>query len=69
MTNCMNHFRSFALAGVAACIGAALLPSLQADTWDKTTKLTVNRTASGAVLLHARPYRNTSAWRVCHGAG
>ena len=41
MTNCMNHFRSFALAGVAACIGAALLPSLQADTWDKTTKLTV----------------------------
>ena len=41
MNNCMKHFRSIGLAGFAACIGVALLPSLQADSWDKKTTLTV----------------------------
>jgi len=41
MTNYLKHFRSIALAGSAACIAFALLPSLQADTWDKKTTLTV----------------------------
>ncbi len=38
----MKHFRSFALAAFAGCIGVALLPNLQADTWNKKTTLTVN---------------------------
>ena len=38
----MKHFRSIAIAAFAGCIGVALLPSLQADTWDKKTILTVN---------------------------
>jgi LPXTG-motif cell wall-anchored protein len=38
----MKHFRSIAFAAFAGCIGFALLPSLQADTWDKKTTLTVN---------------------------
>ena len=38
----MIRFRSIALATFAGCIGVALLPSLQADTWDKKTTLTVN---------------------------
>jgi hypothetical protein len=38
----MKHFRSIVLAAFAGCIGVALLPSLQADTWDKTTILTVS---------------------------
>jgi hypothetical protein len=37
----MKHFRSIALAGVAGCIGFSLLSSLQADTWNKKTTLTV----------------------------
>jgi hypothetical protein len=37
-----KHFRSIAFAAFAGCIGVALLPSLQADTWDKKTTLTVN---------------------------
>jgi LPXTG-motif cell wall-anchored protein len=37
----MKHFRNFALAAFAGCIGIALLPNLQADTWDKKTTLTV----------------------------
>src|ERR1041385_675634 len=40
--NHMKHFQSIALAAFAGCIGVALLPSLQADTWDKKTTLTVN---------------------------
>ncbi len=36
----MTHFR-IAFAAFAGCIGFALLPSLQADTWDKKTTLTV----------------------------
>jgi hypothetical protein len=42
MTNYMKHFRSIGLAGFAACVGFALLPSLQADEWNKKTMLTVN---------------------------
>jgi hypothetical protein len=38
----MKHFRSIALAAFAGCIGFALLPSLQGDTWDKKTTLTIN---------------------------
>ena len=38
----MIRFRSIALATFAGCIGVALLPSLQADAWDKKTLLTVN---------------------------
>jgi LPXTG-motif cell wall-anchored protein len=41
MTNCIKRFRSFGLVGAAACIGFALLPSLQADVWNKKTTLTV----------------------------
>ncbi|MGA2182643.1 MAG: LPXTG cell wall anchor domain-containing protein [Bryobacteraceae bacterium] len=38
----MKHFRSIAFAAFAGLIGVALLPSLQADTWNKKTNLTVN---------------------------
>jgi len=38
----MRHFRSIQLAAFAGFIGVALLPSLQADTWNKKTTLTVN---------------------------
>jgi hypothetical protein len=38
----MKHLSNIALAAFAGCIGLALLPSLQADQWDKTTVLTVN---------------------------
>jgi len=38
----MKHFRSIALTAFAACIGFALVPSLQADDWNKKTTLTVN---------------------------
>jgi hypothetical protein len=37
----MKNLHSIALAAFAGCIGVALLPSLQADTWDKKTKLTI----------------------------
>src|SRR6266545_4847652 len=40
----MKHFRSIALVAFAGCTGLALLPSLQADTWNKKTLLTVNET-------------------------
>jgi hypothetical protein len=40
----MKHFRSIAFAAFAGCIGFALLPSLQADAWNKKTVLTVNET-------------------------
>jgi LPXTG-motif cell wall-anchored protein len=42
MTYQIRNFRSVAFAGLAACIGVALLPSLQAGSWDKMTTLTVN---------------------------
>jgi len=38
----MKHFRSIAFAAFAGCIGFALLPSLQADAWNKKTIMTVN---------------------------
>ena len=38
----MKNFRSIAFAAFAGCIGFALLPSLQADTWNKKTLLTVS---------------------------
>lgn len=41
MTNYTKHFRSIALVAFAGCISVALLPSLQADTWNKKTTLTV----------------------------
>ncbi len=37
----MKPFKYIAFA-FAGCIGLALLPSLQADTWDKKTNLTIN---------------------------
>jgi len=40
MNNFMKHFRGTGLAGLAACIGVALLPNLHADSWDKKTVLT-----------------------------
>ena len=36
-----DTFSKIAFAAFAGCIGFALLPSLQADTWDKKTTLTV----------------------------
>ena len=38
----MIELRTIAFATFAGCIGLTLLPSLQADTWDKKTTLTVN---------------------------
>jgi hypothetical protein len=38
----MKYLTNIALAAFAGFIGVALLPSLQADQWDKTTVLTVN---------------------------
>lgn len=38
----MKSIQNIALAAFAGCLGLALLPSLQADTWDKKTTLTVN---------------------------
>lgn len=38
----MNHFRIIALATFAGCIGIVLLPSLQANSQDKRTTLTIN---------------------------
>ncbi len=38
----MTYLRSFALALCAGLISVALMPTLQADTWDKKTVLTVN---------------------------
>lgn len=38
----MKRFPTVALTAVAGFIGFALLPSLQADTWDKKTTLTIN---------------------------
>ncbi len=38
----MNYPRSITFAAIAACAGFALLPSLQADSWDKKTTLTVS---------------------------
>ena len=38
----MKYFRSIACAAFASCIGVALLPSLQADTWNKKTLMTVH---------------------------
>jgi hypothetical protein len=40
----MKYLSNMALAAFAGCIGVALLPSLQADQWDKKTILTVNET-------------------------
>lgn len=37
----MKYLSNIALAAFAGCIGVALLPSLQADQWDKKTILTV----------------------------
>jgi hypothetical protein len=38
----MKSIQKIALAAVAGCFGFGLLPSLQADTWDKKTNLTIN---------------------------
>jgi LPXTG-motif cell wall-anchored protein len=38
----MKHFRTIAFAAFAGCIGFSLLPSLQADAWNKKTTLTVS---------------------------
>jgi hypothetical protein len=38
----MKHFRSVAWTAFAACIGFALLPSVQADDWNKKTTMVVN---------------------------
>ena len=42
MTKFKKYFRRATVTGLAACIGVALLPSLQADEWDKKTIMTVN---------------------------
>lgn len=38
----MKYLSSFALAACAGCVSFALLPTLQADQWNKKTILTVN---------------------------
>src|SRR5438045_2306011 len=38
----MKSLQNLALAAFASCFSLALLPSLQADPWDKKTTLTVN---------------------------
>lgn len=38
----MKHLRSIAYATFAGCLGIALLPSLQADDWNKKTTLTTS---------------------------
>jgi len=38
----MKSIQKIALAAVAGCFGFALLPSLQADAWNKKTNLTIN---------------------------
>jgi hypothetical protein len=38
----MKQFKNIAIAALAGCIGFVLLPSLQADDWDKKTLLTLN---------------------------
>jgi hypothetical protein len=38
----MKHIRNIAFAAFAGCIGIALVPSLQADAWNKKTTLTVS---------------------------
>ena len=38
----MKNLQNIALAAFAGCIGLALLPSLQADAWNKKTNLTIN---------------------------
>src|SRR5579862_3160572 len=40
--NAMTYLRSFALVLCAGLISVALMPTLQADTWNKKTVLTVN---------------------------
>src|SRR6476646_2643708 len=40
----MKYLSNIALAAFAGCVGVAMLPSLQADQWDKKTILTVNET-------------------------
>jgi LPXTG-motif cell wall-anchored protein len=60
----MKKFRTIGVAGFAACIGVALMPSLQADEWDKKTTLTVSEpievpaccNASHTVLLQPGDY-------------
>jgi hypothetical protein len=38
----MKHFRTIAFAAFAGCIGFSMLPSLQADAWNKKTTLTAS---------------------------
>jgi len=38
----MKNVQNIALAAFAGCIGVALLPSLQADAWNKKTNLTIS---------------------------
>jgi hypothetical protein len=38
----MKNLQNIALAAFAGCIGVALLPSLQADSWNKKTNLTIS---------------------------
>ena len=38
----MKSIQKITLAAVAGCFGLALLPGLQADTWNKKTNLTIN---------------------------
>jgi len=47
----MTYLRSFALALCAGLISVALMPTLQADTWDKKTVLTVNEPVQLPTLL------------------
>jgi LPXTG-motif cell wall-anchored protein len=64
MTKFKKYFRRATVTGLAACIGVALLPSLQADEWDKKTIMTVNEplevpsccTPSHTVILQPGEY-------------
>ena len=68
MTN-MKHFRSIAFAAFAGCIGFALLPSLQADEWNKKTTLTVNEPLQVPSCCTPGHTVTLAARRICHGAG
>ena len=60
----MKTLQNLAFAAVAGCIGLAMLPSLQADTWNKKTTLTITEplevpdccTADHTIILQPGEY-------------
>ena len=60
----MKNLQNLVFAAVAGCIGLAMLPSLQADTWNKKTTLTITEplevpdccTANHTIVLQPGEY-------------